>query len=267
MLLRVNLKNNNKKLLPTAVMPPAVLALFVQFFSFVFCLILFIFAGFDFLYSATVYFFIAIQAAVAAFFSFLLDMDWWWWPIQFLFPVLVVIFAFSGISPFYYLIAFLFFALLYWSTFRTQVPYYPSTSSLLPIILDMFPPEKSMNFIDIGSGLGGLLIELSRVKKNSFFYGIEIAPLPWFISVLRGRICKDKVQFTFGNYENINFHKYDIVFAYLSPVAMPDLWNKAKKEMRTGSILLSYEFIIPNVEPDLCVNLNSNDPVLYLWRI
>ena len=76
MLLRVNLKNN-KKLLPTAMMPPAVLALFVQFVSFVFCLLLFIFAGFDFLYLVTIYFFVAIQAALAAFFSFLLDMDWW----------------------------------------------------------------------------------------------------------------------------------------------------------------------------------------------
>lgn len=266
MKLKSNFENNQESL-ANSIMPPAVLALFLQIMSFLFCLSWSILASFDFLWSFPIYIFFFTQAAMAAFFSFLFDADWWWWPIQFLFPLLIIFFVFSELPSYYYLSAFIFFALVYWSTFRTQVPYYPSKASLLPTILDLFPSEKSINFIDVGSGLGGLLIELSRVKKNSCFFGIEIAPLPWIISVLRCKFFRDKVQFTFGNYENINFSGYDVVFAYLSPAAMPDLWMKAKSEMRAGSILLSYEFIIPNVKPDLYFNLKVNDPILYLWRI
>jgi hypothetical protein len=250
-----------------ALMPPVVLALVVQIFSLLLCLSLVVFFESQFTYSFSIYVYIFSQAALVAFFSFLLKMDWWWCVIQFLFPILVFVFASSKFPPFYYLTAFVVFGLVYWSSFLTRVPYYPSKRSLLPAILDLLRPEESIKFIDVGSGLGGLLIELSALDRKNQFTGIEIAPLPWMISFLRGIYNESAVRFLFGNYEKLHFAEYDIVFAYLSPAAMPALWEKAKREMRKGTVLLSYEFIIPNVKPDLCINLSPNDPTLYLWRI
>lgn len=250
-----------------ALMPPAVLALFVQIFSLFICLSLIVFSESRFSYAFPIYVSIFFQAALVAFFSFLLKMDWWWCAIQFFFPILILVFASSNIPSYYYLTAFIIFWLVYWSSFRTRVPYYPSKRSLLPAILKLLPPGKTIKFIDVGSGLGGLLIELSDISSDSQFAGIEIAPLPWMISYLRGKYCGSAVRFLFGNYEKLHFGEYDVVFAYLSPAAMPALWEKAKNEMRSGTVLLSYEFIIPNVKPDLCINMNANDPTLYLWRI
>jgi signal transduction histidine kinase len=250
-----------------AQMPPALFALILQILSFLMCLLMTLLFELRSIYTVPIYVCIFFQAALAAFFSYLLRMDWWWCLIQFVFPILVVVFGFAKIAPFYYLIAFIFFALVYWSSFRTRVPYYPSKPSLLPAILGLLSPDESIKFIDVGSGLGGLLIELSNANGKSHFSGVEIAPLPWMISFVRGKYCKSAVHFFFGNYEKFHLGEYDIVFAYLSPAAMPELWEKAKREMKSGAILLSYEFIIPNVKPDLCINMDSNDPTLYLWRI
>ncbi len=248
-------------------MPPAALALLIQFFSLLFCLsTAFLFES-RLGYSLPLFVYVFSLAALAAFFSFLLKMDWWWCVIQFFFPIMIVVFSSSKIPSYFYLTAFIIFALVYWSSFRTRVPYFPSKPSLLPAVLDLLHPEASIRFIDVGSGLGGLLIELSNVNRESQFSGIEIAPLPWLVSFVRGKYCKSTVRFLFGNYEKLHFGEYDVVFAYLSPAAMPALWKKAKQEMRSGTILLSYEFIIPNVTPDLCINKDSNDPTLYLWRI
>lgn len=247
--------------------PPALIALPIQIFSLLLSLLVVIFVELRLTHVVPIFAFIFIQSAFAAVFSFLLRMDWWWCAIQFLFPILVVVFAFSKIPSHYYLAAFIVFALVYWSSFRTRVPYYPSKSSLLPAILDLLRTGESLKFIDVGSGLGGLPIKLSLANKKNHFFGVEIAPLPWLVSFLRSKYCKSNAYFFFGNYEKLHFGEYDVVFAYLSPAAMPALWEKAKCEMRTGTILLSYEFIIPNVKPDLCINMSSNDPTLYLWRI
>jgi predicted O-methyltransferase YrrM len=51
----------------------------------------------------------------------------------------------------------------------------------------------------------------------------------------------------------LDFAQFDVVFAYLSPAAMPELWKKAQREMRPGSLLISYEFPIEGVEPNLIV--------------
>lgn len=250
-----------------AAMPPAVLGLLVQIFSLVLISVIAIFSELYLHYPFSIFIYVVCQAVLAAIISSLLNMDWWWRAIQFFFPILVILFSSSQIPSNYYLLAFIILILVYWSSFRTQVPYYPSKPSLLPAILDLLPVEKAITFIDIGSGMGGLLIELSNVNGKSQFSGIEIAPFPWLVSFLRGKYFKSRVRFLFGDYEKLHFSEYDVVFAYLSPAAMPKLWMKAKREMRSGTILLSYEFIIADVKPDMCINKDSNDPTLYVWRI
>lgn len=248
-------------------LPPAIHALFIQLVSLFFGLALLALFNIVSIISPSLYFFVFAQAAFAAFFSFVRGMDWWWWVIQFFFPILAIIFLTFEIPSHYYLIAFVFLGLLYWTTFRTQVPYFPSKPTLLPVVLRLLDREKPVRFVDVGSGLGGLLIQLSVVREDAHFVGIEIAPLPWLISWVRTKIFNSKVQFLFGSYENADFSAYDVVFAYLSPAAMPALWVKVKSEMSPGSLLLSYEFLIPDVKPDLCVKMAVNEPNLYVWRI
>jgi hypothetical protein len=65
----------------------------------------------------------------------------------------------------------------------------------------------------------------------------------------------------------MNFAKQDLIFAFLSPAAMPALYLQAKKQMKTGAILASYRFEIP------CANNESVEEIeisygktLYVWR-
>ncbi len=126
----------------------------------------------------------------------------------------------------------------------------------------LLPQQKAFSFVDIGSGLGGLILYLAGRFESASFIGVEIAPLPWLASYLRVQFKNganaSNAQFLRSNYENLDFSKFDVVFAYLSPAAMSALWQKAKKEMRPGSILISYEFPILGIEPDLSINVLNN---------
>jgi predicted O-methyltransferase YrrM len=85
--------------------------------------------------------------------------------------------------------------------------------------------------------------------------------------MLRSRIRQSNAHFIRGDYDRLDFASYDVVFAYLSPAAMPALWQKANVEMRKGSLLLSYEFDIPGVEPHFARAPVHGGPLLYGWRI
>ncbi len=246
---------------------PATKALIIQCVSLIFCLLLSFILRALLKNPPPIYFYIVTLAATAAFLTFIFHLDWWWRGIQFFFPLLIWTFLFIEIPHYYYLVAFLISALLFWTTFRTQVPYYPSTAALLPIILNLLPSCRSIKFIDLGSGMGGLLIKLANARNDSTFFGVEIAPLPWCVSYLRGKFGRSSVNFIFGNYEKQNFRDFDVVFAYLSPAVMPSLWEKVISEMKPGSLLMSYEFIIRDVAPDLSINIVENNPILYVWRI
>lgn len=208
-----------------------------------------------------------LQGAIAAVFSRWCRLASWWQAIQFLFPIgLVTMHAFQ-LPPILFLAAFVFFVALYWTTFRTQVPFYPSNPAVWAVVSSLLPTDKAIRFVDIGSGFGGLVLRLAAQRQKCSVIGIELAPLPWLASLLRAWLRHSRGHFVHGDYNDLDFAQFDVVFAYLSPAAMPALWQKAKSEMRFGSLLLSYEFPVPDMRPQVAYVCGSGGKILYGWRM
>ena len=207
-----------------------------------------------------------IQGFIAMLLTWWRKLAPWWRAIQFLFPIVLYGALALHLPPWLFLAGFLFLLTLYWSTFRTQVPYYPSGHRAWNAVAELLPKDRPLYVIDIGSGLGGFAMDLARRRPDSTFAGIELAPLPWLLSSLRARLAGSRARFVRGDYEQLDFGQYDVVFAYLSPAAMSALWRKASQEMRQGSMLISYEFLITEKSPDLTILPAGPGPSLYVWH-
>jgi len=191
----------------------------------------------------------------------------WWLAIQLVFLPAIFTGAALHLQSEIYLIAFLFFLALYWSTFRTQVPFYPSGKTAWAAVAKLLPQSRPIHFIDIGSGFGGMVMHLAAQRSDSEFIGVELAPLPWFASVAMARLAGSRGKFIRDDYNLLDFGEFDVVFAYLSPAAMPALWHKACAEMRAGSLLFSYEFNIPGAESQITNITVANGRNLYTWTM
>ncbi len=208
-----------------------------------------------------------LQGAVAALLTVWRQLARWWIFIQFFFPILIIAAQALHLPSWLFLAAFIISVAVYWSTFRTQVPFFPSSPSTWNAIAALLPAQRALRFVDIGSGFGGLVLHLSALRPESHFCGVEIAPLPWLASVIRTTLKGSRGRFSRTDYKKLNFAAYDVVFAYLSPAAMPALWKKARAEMRSGTLLLSYEFSIPDVEPQIISLPDKNGASLYGWNM
>jgi hypothetical protein len=210
-----------------------------------------------------------IQGAVAAVITWKVGLAPWWRLIQLLFPLAVLAALALHLPPWLFLLAFLLLLGWYWSTFRTQVPYYPSTPAVWDAVRQLLPDDRSLQLIDIGSGLGGLVLYLARQRPLAHCVGIELAPFPWLASWLRAKLVRSPARFLLGDYERLDFAQYDMVFAYLSPAAMGALWRKAAAEMRPGAMLVSYEFGLPAESaaraPDHTIHATPGGTALYVW--
>ncbi len=252
---------------PAFIRYPAVRALLIQFVALLATLILGVFLT---LYSGTRvswWVLVLIQGSVAAGITWRLEMASWWIAIQLLFvPALVVLNTLQW-PPYIYLTIFVLLLGLYWSTFRTQVPLYPSGPATWHAVKQVLP-AGSFRFVDIGSGMGGLLIDLARKRPDAEFTGVELAPLTWLLSLVRGKLSRSSARFLCRSYEDLNFADFDVVFAYLSPAAMPALWSKARTEMRPGSVLISFEFPVKGIQPGFMVTPRADsDKKLYCWTM
>lgn len=209
---------------------------------------------------------VILQGTIAALIARWRKLAFWWSIIEFLFPIALLGTYLLHLPSGIFLGAFLFFVALYWSTFRTQVPFYPSGRRVWDAVETLLPQKTAIRFIDIGSGLGGLVLHLAALHMESTFIGVEVAPLPWLISHLRARIGRSHGRFLRDDYESLDFAQYDVVFAYLSPAAMSPLWNKAQAEMRPGTVLLSFEFPIVDVPAHRTITIDANGLALYAWN-
>jgi len=212
---------------------------------------------------------------LAAGFSHLAGLARWWLFIQLCFaPALVLMLAFD-IPPGIFLAAFLIMLVVYWSTFRTQVPLYLSSNKVWHALEALLPPPqagKTFRFIDLGSGLGGVLTHLARIRPDGHYTGVESAPLPLLWSWLRTQPCRN-CEVHWGSIwdENLaacHLAQYDVVFAYLSPVPMEKLWRKARAEMRPGTVFVSSTFAVPEQAPHQTLQVDDmHHSTLLVWRM
>ena len=209
---------------------------------------------------------------LATAFSYLSGLAKWWLLIQLLFVPALVLMLPVGLPPGFFLVAFLILLLVYWSAFRSQVPLYLSSNKVQNAIECLLPAattNSGFTFVDLGSGLGGVLTHLAEVRPDGLYTGVETAPLPFFWSWLRTRL---------GGYRNCSLHwgslwdcdlsQYDVVFAYLSPVPMEKLWDKARAEMRPSSLFISSTFAVPDQLPHEVVQVDDlHHSTLLIWHM
>lgn len=249
-------------------LPPPIVALLLQCAAFLFIWLAAWIAGLH----ASPLLFAWLCGLLAALFSFFSGLAKWWLLIQLLFaPILVLMLALE-LPPNLFLGAFLILLLVYWSTFRTQVPLYLSSNKVWRAIERLLPAEKAdsgFTFLDLGSGLGGVLTHLAKVRPNGLFIGVEAAPLPFLWSWLRIRLNGYRnSRVHWGNLWSCDLSQYDVVFAYLSPVPMEKLWLKARTEMRPGTLFISSTFAVPNQSPHETVLVDDlHRSSLLIWHM
>lgn len=208
-----------------------------------------------------------VMGVCAALLSRVAKLDPWWMAIQLVFAPAVLLVSSAGLPRWVWITLFGVLLFVYWSTFRTQVPLYLSSSKVRVALVPLLPAGP-FRFMDVGSGVGGVLTDLSAIRRDGEYIGIESAPFPWLVSWLRilvGRHANCTARF--GSLWNCDLGEYDVVFAYLSPVPMAALWEKVQREMRPGSVFISNTFAVSAAPPDETVSVDDlHGSTLYLWR-
>lgn len=211
--------------------------------------------------------FLVTQSGLAAGGSFLLRQPSWWLPIHLLFLPSVFICFTLALPAWIYLLTVVILTLVFWGTIRGDVPLFLSSSEVAEAVMILLQKEQARTFADLGAGVGSVAIPVAKQLASVTVEAWERAPLPWLISAWRGR---NLANFTASrrNFFADDFSKHDVIFAFLSPLAMPEVSEKIKREMREGTLFISSSFPAPNWQPESIQHLNDRrKTVLFCYRI
>lgn len=208
-----------------------------------------------------------VASAMAAVLSRLIGQPRWWAPIHLVFLPAALGLAQLGFPAWLYLLVFLVLGLIFWGTVRGDVPLYLSSSAVCRALDDLVEREGAGRLAELGAGIGSVIVPLARQRPGLRIEAWERAPLPWLITRWRCRHLPN-VHVHRQNFWQADLSGYDIVFAFLSPLPMPALGEKARREMAPGSLLVSSGFLVPGWVAERVLTLPDRARTrLYCYRI
>jgi precorrin-6B methylase 2 len=212
---------------------------------------------------------LALHGLAAALLGRRLGLAKWWTPIQMALPIAVAAVLGWQVPGWVFLAVFVGLVLVFWNSARGGVPLYLTNTATKAALADLLPPENNFRFADLGCGLGGPALNLSRVRPDGHFTGIESAPALFLAASLRRRLSgTTNADIVFGDFWLRNLGEFDVVYCFLSPVPMPALFEKACLEMKPGSLLISNSFDVPAKPADVIVEVDdARNTKLHLWRM
>ena len=244
-------------------LPPAVRALVAQFAGWALALGA---AALGWVPAGHPWWLAAVQALAAAIVARALGSAPWWLAIHLAFTPLLLAAAHLGLAPGWYLAAFLGLLLVYWSSYRTQVPLYLSNQATVRAIAKLVPENRPWRMLDLGSGTGTLLRHLAAQRPLANCVGLESAPGPFWIARLLGRRLPN-LTLERADFWRHDWGGYDLIYAFLSPAPMSRVGEKACAELGPEALLVSNSFPIPELEPEFVLDLDDRRRTrLYAYR-
>lgn len=125
--------------------------------------------------------------------------------------------------------------------------------------------HKASTVYDLGSGIGNVVLAISKFYNPKNIIGIEVSPLPYVISKIRTQRHKN-ITIKYQNLLNADLTDADIVFCYLLPGLIKKILPKLKKELRPGSILISPLFQVPGLTPVKIINTKTKKVYIYKFE-
>jgi SAM-dependent methyltransferase len=208
-----------------------------------------------------------VEGVSAAVLGAVAGLPRWWLPINLMFLPAVHAALNVQLPAAFYPVAFGIVFALNAGAWRHRVPLFLSGAKVSAMLAQLLPADAGVRFLDLGCGTGSVLVALHKARPDGSYHGIETAPLSFLISRWRAR-WHSGVRVTWGDFWHAGLARYDVVYAYLSPVPMARLWAKARCEMQPGSLFISNSFAVPGVAPTYALPAGDRmGSTLYVWRM
>ncbi|OAI10370.1 hypothetical protein A1359_16800 [Methylomonas lenta] len=208
---------------------------------------------------------IELQPLLAVLLSRLFRQPLWWIPIHLLFLPLIGLLVQLNLPAWIYLLGFMLLILVFWGTVKGDVPLFLSSPAVSQALSTIVQREQADSLIDLGAGIGSVVVPLANRFPQMHITAVEQAPIPWLILVWRCRKFKS-VKIYRDNFWDYPLANYSVVFAFLSPKVMTRLDEKCRNELAVGNLLVASTFPVPDRIPSSVISLNKKHLKLHCYR-
>ncbi len=158
------------------------------------------------------------------------------------------------LEPFVLLLVFISIIIVFGSAAYASLraaPWLPVRNRDIGRIVTLARLSSQQVFFDLGSGDGRVLMALGR-NCRARTIGYEVSVLPFLYSQIRLLTAglHKCVEVRFADFFTADLSPADVVFCFLTPMAMKKIAPKFRAELKPGARVISYSFSIPGWVPE-----------------
>lgn len=152
---------------------------------------------------------------------------------------------------------------MFWPPDSPWAPWWRTDRKTARAMCRLAKVSKKDVVYDLGSGTGTALIVAAK-EFSARGVGIEIDPLRYLVSslLLHGSKLSHRIKIIRKNFFDVNISDATVIFAYLVPKALERLKPKLLKELKQGTLLVSFRY---KIDLPLVAYDKAND--VYLYKI
>ena len=130
-------------------------------------------------------------------------------------------------------------------------PWVPVFKKDIERIIKLVDIQEGDVVYDLGCGDGRVLVALANNSRARLLVGYEISFIPYLWSKLRFLFLGlgSRAEVRYANFLRRDLGQADVIFCFLTPMAMRRLEPKFASELRRGTRIVSYSFSLPRWQP------------------
>ncbi len=172
-----------------------------------------------------------------------------------------------GIITIILIVNVIFFLIIsFWINIFKEAPFSPTPFPAVHKVLKHANIKKGDKIYDIGAGDGRFLHFASK-NYGAKTTGFEMNPFIYFLAKLKQFFLKWEGKIIYGNFLQQNFKDADIIICYLLPKTFQKYEKFFKKELKTGTKIISYAFKINNWTPKKIVPKENKISKIYIYKV
>jgi len=153
--------------------------------------------------------------------------------------------------------------------FVTKVPYATTPQEYYNTIFKNIKITKKTKVYELGCGKGKFLFEADKKFHPAELVGYDLSPLHIFYDKVKAKILKSKIKFYLQDFFKADLRKADLIYLFLTPRSVKQIWPKIKKETKKGARVVILSDGLPGVKYEKIIDMRpgkDHNSKLYIYK-
>jgi len=162
---------------------------------------------------------------------------------------------------------FIFFVMQFFNiVFRGFAPFISTRKEVINRIIERLNINDNTVIYELGCGRAGFLRAVRKRNTEIKLVGIEYSFFPYIVARIQNNFTKSNLKIIKENIFKADIGKANIIYCFLNRATMEALGKKFDMECKKDTEIVSYQFPLPNKQPENVLEVREGKDKVYFYK-